>query len=206
MNNPSGIVLGYDPGGNGNHGLAVLDMREGEIASIETATLQTVSQIVERAEKIGDIVALGIDAMTCLAIGDSGWRPADRWLRNKYPAVVNSVISPNSIYGSMALNGIALMVLLKQKSPNLVITEAHPKVLFYHLFQREVDYANILGSGLLKQFPSGYNPKGEHEIDASLSALAAVMGITGQWTHNLHSEGQDQLVRPCGETFFYWPC
>ena len=47
--------------------------------------------------------AAGIDTLLYWETGKSGWRSADRLLRQAYPAVEKSVISPNALYGAMAI-------------------------------------------------------------------------------------------------------
>jgi hypothetical protein len=51
-------------------------------------------------------------------------------------------------------------------------------------------------------------PATEHEWDAALSAFAALEGSAGRWTKDLHrlatTEGE-RLLKPCGETHYYWP-
>jgi hypothetical protein len=38
-----------------------------------------------------------------LGTGPGGWRPADRWLRETYPVIRNSVMPLNGLAGSMSL-------------------------------------------------------------------------------------------------------
>jgi hypothetical protein len=42
----------------------------------------------------------------------------------------DSIMSPNSLYGAMAIGGMALAFRLRQKWPELELNETHPKVLF----------------------------------------------------------------------------
>ncbi len=63
--------------------------------------------------------------------GPSGWRAADKSLRTKYDAARNSVIASNAVYGAMAVQGMALAMLLRKQWPNIILTETHPKVLYY---------------------------------------------------------------------------
>ena len=67
----------------------------------------------------------------CWSTGRCGWRPADRWLRGQYPRVANSVVSPNSLFGSMALNGAACVHQLAAQWPDAMISETHPKVGYH---------------------------------------------------------------------------
>ena len=56
---------------------------------------------------------IGVNTLTAWSTGRAGWRPADRWLRYRYPEVRNSVASPNSLFGSMALNGMSVLMSLR---------------------------------------------------------------------------------------------
>ena len=105
------FVVGYDPGGNGRHGLAVLQVQHQQglwVASriVALRALPDVQAVIACAEACisqGALVATGIDTLTAWSGGPSGWRQADLWLRQRYPTVKNSVASPNSLFGSMSI-------------------------------------------------------------------------------------------------------
>jgi hypothetical protein len=78
-------------------------------------------------------LSIGIDTLTMLSTGDSGWRPADRLLRAQYPDVRNSVVNPNYLKGSMALSGLAVSHELRNEFTDIAIIETHPKVLYFEL-------------------------------------------------------------------------
>ena len=42
----TGTVVGYDPGGNGNHGFARATVRDGDIVCVTTKTLQIAEDVV----------------------------------------------------------------------------------------------------------------------------------------------------------------
>ena len=50
-------------------------------------------------------------------------------------------MSPNGLYGSMGLNGVAVLIALRQRFPDMLITETHPKVFHWHLYKQKYDYA-----------------------------------------------------------------
>ena len=56
----SGIIVGYDPGGDGNHGLALLTVKERAVFQIQTTTHATVQCVLNELSKI-NILALGLD-------------------------------------------------------------------------------------------------------------------------------------------------
>jgi hypothetical protein len=78
-------------------------------------------QVIEYIEALGSIDALGVDTMTCWSTGRGGWRPADRWLRERYTDVRNSVMTPNGLAGSMGLNGKCALIESLQRRLDLVI-------------------------------------------------------------------------------------
>jgi hypothetical protein len=83
-------------------------------------------------------VAIGIDTPLCWQTGNGGWRGPDLWLRATYPEVQSSIICTNSAYGAMVVQGPALALGLRSRfsASELVLNEAHPKVL-YHALRRQ---------------------------------------------------------------------
>jgi len=102
MENLTGTLVGYDPGGNGANGFALLKIKDSKPTSISITTLSNVESVINEI-KINNIIGLGVDTLSCWSTGHSGWRPADWWLRRKYPEVQNSVMSPNTLSGSMGI-------------------------------------------------------------------------------------------------------
>ena len=207
----SGVVVGYDPGGNGNHGFAELQVVDGKAAALSTRTFETAEDVIADLEHRSTIAAFGVDTLTCWGTGPGAWRPADRWLRPRYNAVRNSVMTPNGLFGSMSLNGMAVLIAARNRFTDLSVTETHPKVLYWHLSGKKHDYdtskigmdavlTNVLGVSVA--------PANEHEWDAAISAVAALEGITGRWSHDLHElpiVRGERLVTPCGSTHYFWP-
>ena len=218
--------LGYDPGGNGSHGVAVLEIIDGQAASAEVAALAYADDVVNwfQNQLAGEEPAgLGMDTLTLLHTGQSGWRPGDRWLRAAYPAAAGSVGSPNSLYGSMSLNGITVASSLRALFPNLVISETHPKVLYYALTGRVYGFgaqapqmtAELLGWIGLPAALVGGPLAIEHAWDALISAHAVHAGVSGAWPQDLHTlpppplqapaDDVRQPVWPFGPTHYFWP-
>jgi hypothetical protein len=207
-----GTYLGYDPGGDGKHGVAVLRIAGGRPVEIDTHLLSTAESVIAfigSAENV--LLGIGIDTLTGWSTGSCGWRPADRWLRKQYPEVRNSVASANSLYGAMAVNGMSVLIALRDRFPNLFVTETHPKVLHWHLRRERYDYVNAapqMNQVLADQVGISIAPKSDHEWDAAISSIAAYLGGSGQWSHDLHSlpvEEAERLVFPCGPTQYAWP-
>lgn len=206
-----GVVIGYDPGGNGNHGVAELQVAEGKATSLSTRTLKTVENVIADLDNLSSIAALGVDTLTCWSTGTAAWRPADRWLRERYTSARNSVMSPNTLSGSMSLNGMSVLIAARNRFTNLLITETHPKVLYSHLSGKKYDYHTSkveMDTMLTKALGVSVAPENDHEWDAAISAFAALESISGRWCHDLHEhpiERGERLVTPCGNTHYFWP-
>ena len=208
----SGTVVGYDPGGNRKHGLAWATVQDGHVANVTTKTLRNVENVVASVLDIETLLGLGIDTLTCWGTGDSGWRPADHWLRERYPEVQNSVQAPNSLYGAMSVSGMALLVAARQAFPKIFVTETHPKVLYHAQCNERYDYnvpnTSVMNKHLSRLLGVDVAPLNEHEWDAAISILPVVRRFHGSWQCDLHAlptDSDERLVHPCGKTAYVWP-
>lgn len=219
-------VAGYDPGGNGAHGVASICVSQKDGRWIGEALKFTLADCLRGAvawlDDIcagGQIVAVGIDTLTEWSCDDGGWRPADRWLRKTYPQMKNSVVCPNSLYSSMTVNGAAFLTRFRERfeRDGTMICEAHPKVCFFALTGHRPEapegsasdagmqwLCNELGIGS----PEQERAQGDHCFDAALAALAALRGLNGDWTLDLHAlpwPDESARIKPFGNTHFWWP-
>jgi hypothetical protein len=208
----NGVIFGYDPGGNNCHGLAKMSLENGRIKEVTTTSLGTAEDVIQDIFAFkGLVLAIGIDTLTCWSTGRSGWRPADRWLRMKYPEVQRSVISPNNLRGSMSLNGMAVLSFIRNEKPNILITETHPKVLYYSLIRKKYDYDRdraLMDTALSQKVGVSITTKNDNVWDAALSAYAAFEGFSSVWKNDLHEllvEEDERIVRPYGKTRYFWP-
>ena len=135
--NISGTVVGYDLGGNSSHGVAIFSFDQGNLKRTSIHTYRTANEVIEVISMIDDVILIGIDTLTCWSTGKSGWRPADRWLKKRYTEISNSIASANSLFGSMGLNGMSVLISLRELMPDLYISETHPKVLYYALSKQK---------------------------------------------------------------------
>lgn len=202
-----GIYLGFDPGGRCKFGVAIIDgncVKASTVSTVDEAMKWAVDKCKARAR---EPKAAGVDTLLHWATGGGGWRPCDEQLRAKYPAVANSIMSPNSLHGAMATGGMALALKLRQQWPKLELNETHPKVLLHALghgydpkdsesvetaircFLRRGDYAES-------------NIKTEHELDAALSAWATQKGFAKKWV-DIVGDGNN-LLFPAGEVRYLW--
>ena len=207
----NGTIIGYDPGGNAAHGLALVRYQSGRVVNVEVSTHDNVYSMLAAVAKLSDVVAIGVDTLTCWSTGPSGWRPADRWLKERYPQITNSIASANSLFGAMGLNGMAVLIKLRELLPGLLISETHPKVLCLELSKEKYDYKNRCDE--MDQFLNGLigcsvTTMNDHEWDARISVYAVQCGLTGKWNRDLHglnSKSNEELVFPCGVTNYWWP-
>ncbi len=206
----TGKIVGYDPGGNGKHGVAALIVDNGQPVQLSFDSVRNAQAALDWFA-IGEIpLAAGIDTLTVLSTGDGGWRPADRWLRRKYPQVQNSIVNPNFLQGAMSLNGLAVIVSLRALSKGILITETHPKVLYYCLsgIQHNYQINKVAMNGHLQWIGLTANTTNDHEWDAAFSCFAALEGLSSRWTTDLHripTVASEQLVQIGGPSHYFWP-
>jgi len=209
------LYFGYDPGGNGCHGVAAFRNDGSGDSSIETALLPSADAVIDWFIGFSEEpAAIGVDTLTCWSTGPSGWRPADRWLREheQYRQVGASVASSNSLYGAMSINGMAVLLALRVSYPDMIVTETHPKILAWHFRRVKYDFVSEkvpMITSLSEKLGCELGSKcSEHEWDAAISALAAMRCATGQWKKDLHRldtlQGE-RLISPCGPTKYAWP-
>lgn len=210
----SGHIAGYDPGGNDKHGLAIGKYEDGHCISIEIDTLPYAESVIDRLLSVPGLLALGVDTLVCWSTGRSGDRPADKWLRSHYSGVRNSIQSPNSLYGAMALSGASVISSLNRERPGLHITETHPKVLYYALSGEKYDATvpDNMKRSLSEWLGCETDIRNEHQFDAAISVYAAYKGLRGDWTRDLfddkESGGEDtalRLICPAGTAHYWWP-
>lgn len=207
----SGLYLGYDPGGGGAHGVAMIADRQAICDTVPTAQ-DAITWFDERCRDQAPS-AVGIDTLTLWSTGPAGWRPADRALRAAYPGVAASVVPPNSLYGAMPINGVAVGLELRRIFPTLRITETHPKILYFALTRSVYDFAEHreqMVQDLVGWVAVGPCEVGsEHAWDALVSAYAARQWDTGDWQYDLHrlkSHPGERLVLAHGsEACYAWP-
>jgi hypothetical protein len=157
--------------------------------------------------------ALGVDALTLWSTGPAGWRPADRALRAHYPDVRASITAPNSLYGAMPINGIAVALSLANDFTNLRITETHPKVLYYALTRSAYDFGlesvQMVENLLNRVAVACCAVTDDHAWDALASAFAAREWDKGRWSHDLHrlpsNQGERLIPAHASEAHYVWP-
>ncbi len=152
-------ILGYDPGGDNAHGVALLKANYSEIhlvkrkenqlvrlieaSIIETDTIDFVENVIawikNKISLDDKLIGAGLDTFTKWDTGKGGWRPADKYLKFRYNKSYDNILSPNSAQGSMSINGMVLKNTLYEINPGVIISEVHPTVLFHALWQNSFD-------------------------------------------------------------------
>jgi len=205
-------ILGYDPGGNGGHGVATLFIDD-SYTPIEMVaqTLGTANAVIDWFSQFTNVSGIGIDTLTKWATGASGWRPADLWLRKRYPEVALSVAAPNSLRGSMVIGGMIVESWFYSRYPKALISETHPKVLYFALKNQKYDWkqsSREMSDFLSEQLGISFDARDEHQFDSAMSCYAVFQYLRGDWKKNLHADFAntcESCIEPFGESIYAWP-
>jgi hypothetical protein len=203
-------VLGYDPGGGGAHGGAVISRNTSGECRVKVQTLNNVHHALNWfAEECNEQpTAAGIDTLLAWPFqNDSGWRCVDTFLRGTYPDVRNSVVSANSLYGAMCVNGMSMAFKLREKWSGITLNETHPKVLYYALTGQVYHFAADRIEWLIQTIGAAnqYQIESDNEWDALISAWFTLDSILRGTPRDLLVELQnDQLVYPLDSVHYYW--
>ena len=123
--------FGADPGGANAFGVALLRSD----GSFESAVVSCADEAIDWLRKApAEIEAAGIDAPMWWSSGKSGDREADRCIRKMFGKSSATVQTANSLRGAVLVQGVLLAMRLRAGSPELPITEAHPKALLKALW------------------------------------------------------------------------
>lgn len=158
------ILLGLDPGGAGNFGWCIAlytdDMPMIPLAcGLSNNAHQAIHFALASIPEGATLVSAGIDAP--LFWSKTGTRNADHTVRHAIkqagaPHVSGTVQDINSLRGACLVQGMLAALELRDRYPELPITEAHPKALRWLL-------PNLLD----------IEANSEHERDAMLAAVSA---------------------------------
>jgi hypothetical protein len=198
--------LGFDPGGQ--TGVALLTVGNGLLRCLTDCVDSVDDAIKWSSNKLLDHApsAAGIDTFLFWETGRCGWRLADLWLKERYIDVQKSVLSSNSVSGSMAVQGMALAILLRRCWPQVELIETHPKVLYRAWSGQKYNWPSNMREWLIARM--GLAPEtvmsNEHCWDAALSAWAAYKGYTRCWSRDLRTMS-DAPLEPAGRCAYWWP-
>jgi predicted nuclease with RNAse H fold len=198
------VFLGFDPGGKNGFGVAVL--AEHEVATTEVSTVADAVRWAVSQCGTSVPVAAGVDTLLHWSDGASGWRPADKWLRQTYLKSAVRVASANSLYGAMSLGGMDLALRLRERWPSILMNETHPKMLIPALGGER--YADAAPESTLACFADHvgldvYGVKSGHQLDALLSAWTTLEGLGAGWADLVDDD--PALLFTAGRVSYLWP-
>jgi hypothetical protein len=202
------IILEFDPGGKKHRNGAAIWRAGSKPVSKSFDCVDTTLDWFERELGEDHPTAAGIDTLLCWQTGPGGLREPDRRLQAKYRAVRSSIVAPNSLYGSMAIQGMAMAIRLRKNWPDIKLNETHPKVLYFAQTNRKYNFCDDLVRWLCEREECfvDWTPANEHEWDALISAWATYKGISGKWITDLMPPARDPLF-PAGPgpATYFWP-
>jgi hypothetical protein len=199
------VILGFDPGGEGNFGWAVCTEMGDRLNVVATGLADhakgALKDSLNALPKGGLVVSAGIDAPMYWVT--DGYREVDRLVRKAIgllgaKAPGGTVQHFNSLRGACVIQGLLILKLLRREYPNLPITEAHPKALLW-----------LMGIARRGHEPKLITPKdieeivmavtifdSENERDAILAAFAAQMMLRrkSDWADLLKRERKEQIL------------
>ncbi len=185
--------IGVDPGGIDKFGLAFLN-QAGELkcfreSSVDDAVCKIFSEIPEN-----NVLGMGIDAPMWWSSKPGGGRKSDDLIR-KNVIEKRTVFSGNSLQGAALIGGMLLALRIREKYPQVKITESHPKALLQTLIKKEtgeitIEDLNVEMPKMRQRFPEMFQisdgwPSNEDEQDAAVASVCAREGITGRWKTDL---------------------
>ena len=208
MPNSNGVILGFDPGGQGdrrgpgnlgNFGWSICTEGNGELRCKKTGLGKDAQDVISKVKAdIPDnatVLAAGIDAPLFWDRTGTN-RKADDILKralSEEPCLPEepcpTVIPINSLHGACVVQGPLLVRHISDTDWQPLITESHPKALRYLLRKHGLSEVSMLDR-LTKGLDS-------HELDATLAAVSAWAAIyrnqPGSGWQNLY----DKECRPC---------
>jgi predicted nuclease with RNAse H fold len=165
------------------------------VDSVEEAVAWSVDNVSEIP------IATAVDAPLWWSSGPGGGRKADKWIRDKYGISSGTVQSVNSLSGAALAQGMLFINLLRDRYPDIVVSEAHPKAVLKALRIERADFPRL----------HGVDEPGttEHESDALIAAVAAREGLEGRWALDLSSDRfeseQDPTSFWLAPVVYFWP-
>ncbi len=196
------IWIGADPGGLGNFGVAILQGGQVITKCVDhtDAAVQFVCSVISKTTPAG----IGVDAPLWWCSGRSSDRRADQWIRETYGLSGGQVQTANSLRGSALVQGALFVERMREKYPDVPVTESHPKALLVAIDSPSWDK-------VCEKYQLDFDGKvkAEHERDAALAAIAAREGFEGRWTIDLSknrlTSEQDPSAYWLKPVHYYWP-
>ena len=194
------VWAGADPGGIGGFGVAVID----DSGNTCCATVSSVDDAANWIGARGTPLGIGIDSPMWWSAVRGGGRLADSRLRSAYGIPSGTVQSVNSLKGAALVGGALLASTLRDKFPDLMVTESHPKAL---LQAKSLDHADAAAVSMHFGVDGAWDD--EHQRDAVIAAVCARKGFQGDWTVDLADRRFTLEQNPknywLAPVFYWWP-
>lgn len=196
------IWIGADPGGAGNFGVAILKA-DGSAHTCRVDHADEALRVV--LEHVAMTPAgVGVDAPLWWSSGRSGLRCADVWIRKQHPFFAPDVLAVNSLRGAVLAQGLMFVQRLRERFPNVPVTETHPKAVLNALSRDEWDafFEELETTATL-------DDEIDHERDAMISAIAARESFQGRWIRDLSQNRGASEQNPgqywLAPVHYFWP-
>jgi predicted nuclease with RNAse H fold len=188
------VWIGADPGGKDAFGIAILAEGGDPITKCVSCADEAVRLVTRRPSGVG------VDAPLWWSSRPSAERDADRWIRKTYGIRSGTVQTPNSLRGAALVQAAMFVQRLREKYPEVPVTEAHPKAVAFALG----GWNSPLVLALQNQAFTD-----EHQRDACLAAVAAREGFSGRWKRDLSlnrsQSEQDPKSFWLAPIHYFWP-
>jgi hypothetical protein len=190
------LLLGFDPGGFGAFGWAVLTSSQDGLCLVNGGICSSARDAIVCAKEVvaEPPTAIGVDAP--LFWSQAGDRRADAHIRARVCRAggrSGTVGHVNSLFGACLVGGVVVAKLARELWPAAQITESHPKALI-RLSSEARTFAN----------DPGLQGPGHHVRDAALGAYAAhALATNAAGWRDLVAIEPEPLF-PFGERVAYW--
>jgi predicted nuclease with RNAse H fold len=188
------LWVGIDPGGSNAFGVAILFSDGKTMTHVVSCADEAVALIDFRP------LGVGVDAPLWWSSGRSADRKADKWIRDVHKIHPGTVQTANSLRGAALVQGMMFVSRLRERLPDVRVTEVHPKAV-----------AKALGGWECKAVAELYAfpTDNEHKRDAIMAAIAAREGFEGRWSRDLalerYASEQDPQRHWLGPVSYFWP-
>ena len=197
-----GVWVGADPGGKKAFGVAIIEESGNTFCKCKTvSSVDEAKNWIVAVASGRDPLGIGIDAPLWWSAAAGGDRLVDKKLRRATRIRSNSVMAVNSLRGAALSGGALLASLMREKFPNIGITESHPKALLQECSMDDAAIAEHFG------IDSTWDD--DHQRDAAVAAVCAWKGFQGGWVDL--ADDRDGLVEQDPKSYwlkpvhYWWP-
>ncbi len=213
------VYFGYNPGIDGEHGVSAVSVKRAGLPRCRAAaTVQTadaaLAWLVERIADADVCGGLAVSAPTEWTLGPGCERPADRYLRERYGD--DMMVSPEFTEGAVALSGMCVLMKLRERWSDLLVTETEPRLLCGEMDRQQYDvdgFYEEMEKWLRpctprRSIPVVRPPLLSEPMWRAVFSAWALGRSTDHWLdlHGVAAARSERFVmRPAGRTKFLWP-